>query len=179
MKYIFQICLAFVVATMLAGCIVVEKRSYVINLNNDNSGTATVTFQDIRSNAIGNKEFDQDVINLIDTYQGEDFILYWKEDGITILNRELYVEDDILSGKVTFKFEDITNIEGIRFDNDFYYLSYLAQDSVSATNGQRIDSGEYKRILWDKGTKTLEFTYFDDMEYQTKDMISAVQDVLK
>ncbi len=76
----------------------------------------------------------------------------------------------MLDGKAEYAFNDINKVEGIRFEDGFYYLTLALDDSVISTNGQIIKSKEYKRILWDKSIKVLKFEMyssgFDDNTFK-------------
>ena len=82
------------------------------------------------------------------------------DKGKDIISRKLYLEGNKLNGEAEYKFSDITKVEGIRFEDGFYYLTLATDDSVMSTNGQIIRSKEYKRILWDKSFKVLKFEMY-------------------
>jgi len=67
-------------------------------------------------------------------------------------------------------FDDVRKVEGISFEDGFYYMTLDLEDSVYSTNGEIIYSDEYKRIVWDKNVKTLLFDMiaidYDDMYYK-------------
>ncbi|MCC6549532.1 MAG: hypothetical protein IT279_05630 [Ignavibacteriaceae bacterium] len=147
-----------VIVLLLPGCLVVEKIGYSIELNEDGSGTATVTFHDIRSNAIGNNEFEEDKNALFS------YILTSSElkesmfsEGKDISSRELEVRDGKLYGKAVYTFKDITRVEGLRRESGFIYMTMQLEDSLRYSNGQVVVSNEYRRILWDDKTKLIEF----------------------
>lgn len=150
--------IVFFVLLLLPGCLVIEKIGYSIELNEDGSGTATVTFYDIRSDAIGNKEFDEDkdlVFNyLLKSNELKESML---SEGKAIVSRELEVIDGKLYGKAVYTFEDITKVEGLRRESGFVYLTMQLEDSLRYTNGEVVATNEYRRILWDDKTKLLEF----------------------
>lgn len=143
---------------LMPGCLVIEKINYSIELNDDGSGTATVYFHDIRSDAIGNNEFEEDkdlVFNyLLKSSELKESML---SEGKDIASRELEVKDGKLNGKVVYTFKDITRVEGLRRDAGIIYLTMQLEDSIKHTNGQVVSSDEYRRILWDDKTKLIEF----------------------
>jgi len=93
-----------------------------------------------------------------------------KNEGKGITSRRLYVKDDLLNGEVRINFDDVRKVEGISFEDGFYYMTLDLEDSVYSTNGEIIYSDEYKRIVWDKNVKTLLFDMiaidYDDMYYK-------------
>ena len=157
--------------SFISGCLVPEKISYTIKLDTDNRGIATMQFYNIKSNAEYDDEFQEDKKNLFDYISKNDkLVTQLKVEGKDILSRELYVEEGALNGKAEYKFSDIKNVEGIIFEDGFYYLTLALDDSVISTNGQIIVSKDYKRILWDKNIRTLKFemysTDFDDKNFK-------------
>lgn len=155
--FIFIVFLTF----FLNGCIVFHKVSYVVNLDTPNSGIATVTAYDMRSNAGTNKDFNEDKTNLFQyMLKSKEFVVQQKMQGKDITSRKLYVEDDKLIGVGTYKFGNVGAVEGIKYQGGFHYLNLALSDSVMDTNGEIIRSNDYKRIMWDSTFKTLKFTMF-------------------
>lgn len=155
------------------GCLVVENISYSIKLNENGGGQATLTFVDIQSDAIGNNEFDEDK-DLLFNYilKSEDFLKSMNDEGKSISGRELIPQDGKLNGKVVYTFEDITRVEGMRKEGGFIYLTLQLEDSVAATNGEMVITSEYKRIIWEAGTKELTFTVLSaDPERVTRPLL--------
>lgn len=140
------------------GCLVVSKISYSIQMKTKTTGTVKVKFHDVRSDAIGNKEFEDDKKNLFDyLLKSEDFASSMQSEGKTITSRRLELYENKLNGIAVYNFTDIEKIEGIRFRDGYYYLTLQAEDSVLYTNGEIISTEDYKRIIWTEGTKSLEF----------------------
>jgi len=155
------------------GCLVVENISYTIKLQENGGGQATLTFVDIQSDAIGNNEFDEDK-DLLFNYilKSDDFVKSMTDEGKKVTRRELIPQEGRLDGKVVYTFEDITRVEGLRKEGGFIYLTLQIEDSVSATNGEMVVTDEYKRILWEAGTKELMFTVISaDPERVTRPLL--------
>lgn len=143
------------------GCIVFHKVSYVVHLDTPTSGTVQVTAYDMRSNATTNKEFEQDKKNLFQyMFKSEKFVKAQKAQGKDITARKLSLDEGKLIGEGTYKFNNIENVEGIKYDGGFHFLNLGLDDSVMATNGEIVRSKEYKRIMWDSTYKELKFTMF-------------------
>jgi hypothetical protein len=165
----------FVLAAMsllflLNGCLIFNSVSYEITTEGE-GGTAVVHFYDIRSNAQNPSEFEEDKDNLFSyMWKSDKFIDDMKREGKVITERELYLEDNILNGRITFSFSKITDVENIMLEDNFYYLTLPLEDSVITTNGEIIESHEYKRILWDAGFNDLKFQIlgfsFDEERYR-------------
>lgn len=163
MKKILLIILVLGHIFILNGCLLFQSVSYEITPNKKGGGSAVVTIKDIRSDAIDSEELELDKENLFDfMYASDDFISQMKDEGKIITSRELFAEGSTLSGKINFSFGDIELVEGIIYQDPYYFLTIPAEDSIISTNGEVIVSEEYKRIMWDKSIKTLKFTMFSD-----------------
>jgi len=146
-----------------SGCLVYKKVSYEINLNAKNSGEAVITLYDIKSDAVGNKEFEEDKSALFNhMLKSEQFLEDMKYEGKDITSRRLFLEKKSLNGEVKFKFTDISRIEGILHQDGFYFLTVDLKDSILSTNGEIIVSPEHKRILWKDTEEILKFEMMTD-----------------
>jgi len=65
-----------------------------------------------------------------------------------------------LNGNLSYSFTDISTVEGIQYQEPFYFLTLSLEDSVVSTNGEVIFSEGRKRIMWDNSIKTLKFEMF-------------------
>jgi hypothetical protein len=145
----------------MQGCLVFHTVSYEINLTNDKSGTVKMEVVDIRSDAMNSSELEEDKLQLFDfIYKGDDFVEQMKDEGKNITDRQLIAVDDKLNGQVDYSFEDISKVEGIIYQEPFYFITLNLEDSVISTNGEIIISKEHKRIMWDNTMKVLKFKMF-------------------
>lgn len=166
MKIILRTLSIITIILSLNGCIVFQKASYSIKPNEIDGGSAVVIFHDIKSDAIGNNEFEEDKKSLFEfMLESEEFLSMMKDEGKKIKTRDLYVEKNKLNGKVTFSFDSINNVEGIQFQDGYYFLTIPLSDSILSTNGIIVPSKEHKRIIWDKGIKELKFEMMSDVPY--------------
>jgi hypothetical protein len=146
---------------LMQGCLVFHTVSYEINLDNEKSGTVTMQVIDIRSDAMNTSELDRDKKQLFqDMLKGDDYVNQMRDEGKNILDRQLYVSNDKLNGTVKYSFEDISKVEGIMYQEPFYFLTIGLEDSIISTNGEVIVSEGHKRIMWDNSLKTLKFQMF-------------------
>ena len=161
MKNISLIIVSIILTVLFAGCLVPEKIFYAIKLDGQNSGYVTMQFYNIKSNSDNDKEFQEDKENLFNyILKSDKLTAQLKGQGKDVISREFYVDGDRLNGKAEYRFKDINKVEGIRFEDGFYYLTLALDDSVISTNGRIIKSKEYKRILWDKSIKILKFEMY-------------------
>ncbi len=164
------IIISLVLIFSFEGCLIFNKISYNIKTDGK-AGTAEVYFYDIRSNADDPSEFEEDKNNLFSyMWKSSEFMENMRKEGKEILHRELYLSNDTLNAKVIFRFTDIRNAENIILEDNFYYLTLPLADSVISTNGEIIESQQYKRILWDNNFSNLKFEIlgfsFDEERYR-------------
>ena len=162
MKRLFLLS-AFASTIFFNGCILFHTVQYEIEPNSKGGGMAVLTIEDIRSDALNAYELKEDKKNLFEyMYKSDEFIEQMKEEGKTITLRDLYIDDNKLNGKIDFTFEDIEIVEGIVYEDPFYYLTLSPEDSIISTNGEIIVSDQHKRIMWDNTVKVLKFKMFSD-----------------
>jgi len=161
MKKIFFLIILISSITILSGCLVSERISYTVNLETPTTGNVVVNLYNIKSNAIGTREFEDDKNNLFEfALKDKNLVIQLEAEGKFVTHRSLFVKNDQLNAEVLYNFKDITKVEGIRFEDGFYYLTMALDDSLISTNGKLIISKEYKRILWDKNYKQLKFEMY-------------------
>jgi hypothetical protein len=161
MKKILWLSGLFVILVMLQGCIVFHTVSYEVNLNDEKSGTVNLQVYDIKSDAVNVSELEEDKNQLFNfILKSDDFIKQMKEEGQNITDRNLYVSEGKLNGNLSYSFSDISTVEGIQYQEPFYFLTLSPEDSVVSTNGEVIFSEGRKRIMWDNSIKTLKFEMF-------------------
>ncbi len=106
---------------------------------------------------------DSDVKSILEHgLKSQVFIDDMKSEGKIIKSRNVIVEKDKLSAIVGYEFSDISKVEGMQFDDPYYYLTIPAEDSIISTNGQVTKTAEYQRIVWDKSITTLKFKMYSD-----------------
>lgn len=145
-------------AVLVAGCLQFNTVSYKVTMFNENSGEVSIQINDIRSDSETDEAFEEDKTALFETIlKSDQFINDMNNEGKFISSRELFVADSKLNGKATYRFDEIGKVEGMIFADGFYYLTFEPSDSIISTNGQIFVTDQYKRIVWDKSIKTLQF----------------------
>ena len=143
------------------GCLIFNKISYEMVLNDDKSGTATLNISDITSDATDDEAFSQDTSGLFSfMLKSDEFIEEMKKEGRYITSRKLLLNGYNLNAEVKFDFVNIVGVENIAHEDGFYYLTLELADSIISTNGEIIKSKDFKRILWDDTQKVLKFAMF-------------------
>ena len=151
----------FSLIILMQGCLVFRTVSYEVNLDSEKSGTVTMSVSDIRSDAMNTTELEEDKRQLFqELLKSEDFVRQMRDEGKFILDRKLFISEGKLSGTIKYSFDDISKVEGIVYQEPFYYLTLSLEDSIISTNGEVIVSEGHKRIMWDNSLKTLTFNMF-------------------
>ncbi len=174
----FILCFA---ALSFSGCLVYQRVSYEIAVDGKKPGEAKVIFYDLKSDALGNKEFNEDKELLFNKYfKSDEFILAQKEEGRDIANRRLFIENKKLNGEITFKFSDLGVVTGsLQYQDGYYFLTVEEGDSIISTNGEvlkveKVDSvrtqsgmvsknNVFKRIIWKGKENVLKFEMLTDV----------------
>ena len=174
-KNLSIIIISLLLIFLTQGCLLMHSVSYEIKPNGNGNGTAVLTIEDINSDALDATELNEDKKNLFEfMYKSDDFIEQMKDEGKKINSRELFVEDGKLNGIVKFSFDEIEIVEGIIYEEPFYFLTLAPEDSIISTNGEVIVSEEYKRLMWDNTVEVLKFKMFSD-EVDNDRLISMAQ----
>jgi hypothetical protein len=162
MKKTFYLVLALFI-TQLTGCIVFKSVSYEVIVNSDGTGSALVIIEDINTDATTIEATNEDVKSILEHgLKSQAFVNDMKAEGKKITSRNVMVEKEKLNAVVRYEFTDISKVEGMQFDDPYYYLTIPAEDSIISTNGQVTKTAEYQRIVWDKSIKTLKFKMYSD-----------------
>jgi len=154
------------VVILMQGCLVFHSVSYEINMADGKSGTVILQVTDIRSDAMNTTELEEDKKQLFEELlKGDDFVNQMRDEGKNIVDRRLYVSNNKLNGSVKYSFDDVSKVEGIVYQEPFYFITINLADSIISTNGEVIISESHKRIMWDNSIKIMKFEMFSaDME---------------
>jgi len=162
MKKLFLI-ISILMISQFTGCIIFHSVSYEVNVNDDGTGTALLTIEDINTDANTKEAIDEDVRSILEYgLKSAEFVDEQNKDGKKITSRNVMVEKEKLNALVRYEFSDISKVEGMQFEDPYYYLTIPAEDSIISTNGQITRTNEYQRIVWDKSIKTLKFKMYSD-----------------
>jgi len=161
MKYFIKILSLILLVISVQGCLVFNTVSYEVNMNDDNSGTVNLHVNDIKSDALNVSELEEDK-NQLFTFilKSDDFVNQMKDEGKIITDRKLFESNGKLNGNLSYDFNDISTVEGIQYQDPYYFLTLSLEDSVVSTNGEIIFSEGLKRIMWDNSMKLLKFEMF-------------------
>jgi hypothetical protein len=143
------------------GCLLFNTVSYEVNLDGELSGSVNMQVKDIRSDAMNVSDLEEDKNQLFSfMWKSQDFVQQMEEEGKMITERELFIMNGKLYGNLSYDFADISTVEGIQYQEPFYFLTLNPEDSIVSTNGEVILSDGLKRIMWDNSIKSLKFEMF-------------------
>jgi hypothetical protein len=115
----------------MKGCLLFHTVSYEINLTDAKSGTVKMEVEDIRSDAMNSSELEEDKLQLFHfIYKSDDFVQQMKDEGKNITDRQLVAVNEKLNGHVEYSFDDVSKVEGIIFQEPFYFITLNLEDSV-------------------------------------------------
>jgi len=155
--------LLLLLVIQFTGCIVFNNVSYEVTVNEDGTGTALLTIEDINTDAVTKEAIDEDVKSILEHgLKSQQFAEDMKSEGKQIISRNVVIENEKLNAIVLYEFSEISRVEGLQFDDPYYYLTVPVEDSILSTNGQITKTAEYQRIVWDKSIKTLKFKMYSD-----------------
>ena len=159
------------------GCLDVQYKDYEFILNPDGTWRGTITYRNIISRSEDDKDASetdfQQLIN--DYYLGNALV----EDNHQFENieKDLYIKNDTLIGKMTFTFHSIDSM-GFYKDENSEYSSYFFYDrtlkeSLMKTNGEYLGKKrDFPLIKW--GGEETHFTFSTASNQNMDDAVSLV-----
>ena len=145
----------FLLTVMLGlhGCIMVSAVDHRIKVSPDGSGIAVITFLDLRSDAVNDSAYTEDLDLLLDIL-AQKKIKEFEKDGKKILEKELYLSGDSLSLRVKYEFHTLGSIDGIRVSYEEIFFVVDESKRILRTNGVvERESGGGKRMSWKIGKR--------------------------
>lgn len=142
-----------VLLIILCGCLTYETAEIriVFNENSMNEGIIEVVYTDIESGEALLKDQIKDFEELIEHFQGDQFLLDQISDGIYIKKRELKEINGKLVGKYSGIFRNLSfDSEPLKTVNDEFIILMDEDDEVVDTNGKIIKSEKNVFISWPK-----------------------------
>jgi hypothetical protein len=155
-KTIATILLTFLSSLLLTGCLTVETKEYRFKLKSDQSGEATIRFENIHSESDDTLDVSKDdFAHLIDAYvKGNK--LEMDNPGFHNVQKRLFEENGVLVGEITFTFDSLSVVRMFKYDNASPYM-YLASTSMSSehflsSNGT-LGAQWMPVVFWPKSTR--------------------------
>ena len=92
MKYSVITLVIITASFLIEGCLVFQKMSYVIDLESNTKGKATVYIYDIMSNPLDSDDFSTDQKNLFEySLKSKEFLSQMASEGRNIKTRDLFL----------------------------------------------------------------------------------------
>ncbi len=161
------IVVAIAASWLSTGCIVVGMHEWSVKLNNDGTGTGTLTFHNLACD-----ESEPDSIKFAFTQLVRDY-LNGEELGTTypdlsIREKELFTEDldgeEVVSGKIDFTFDEYGDVGLYIYDpKDIMIYGLEGENAYINSNGVYAgESGGPNIIIWEADERNLEFTVSEE-----------------
>mgnify|MGYP004298699627 CR=1 FL=1 len=158
-----RINILFAFMMLAVGCLDVEYKDYEFTLSPDGAWVGTITYRNIVSRPEDDKDASgADFQQLINNYYLGDALVE-ENQHIKNIEKELYIEDRVLVGKMTFTFHSIDSMgfyknEGSEYSPYFYYDETF-KESLMKTNGKYIgEKRNFPLIRWDKNETHFTFS---------------------
>ena len=152
-----QVCIviAFFLVASFPGCLFVRTTEHIVTINDNRSGDAVIHLTDIRSDAQSDSLVRQDFDDLMSAY-GAKKVDEFEQHGRRITSKRLRVAGDTLMAEVTYTFNSLDAIDGLRMTKDGLMLVFLPEREVLRTNG-KISQTDKKEtcIKWDRDARRL------------------------
>jgi hypothetical protein len=142
-----------IVLINLTGCLSIEYKEYIFNINPDGSGEGEIIFYNLVSVEDDEKDdsfkdFDELVSDYIEGTKFEN-----DNPNYQVTNKELFEEDSMLVGRVEFAFTNFRNIGFFKSEDcDCSPLMYYMGDfgeSYSKSNGNYLgEEKDFPVIIW-------------------------------
>ncbi len=153
-----KIFFAMVLMAALAGC--VDSEIYETRINFQKVGTPaliTLQFENISSTATDSTETKKDFEQLVQDWKSDKYLKDQAKRGFDIKNRELFVRDSKITGRITLTTKNL--------DGQFHFsvmngerimvLDGLAQPGRLETNGKVLKTEKNTLIVWPENAKEI------------------------
>lgn len=153
----FSLLLVILASAGLGGCLTAERKEIVLKVNDDGSGTGSITFYNIMSAEEGKDVSLSDYTELVNNYlKGTKFEDYYPQ--FLDFSKRLYEQDGKLNGEITFSFLHYEDAGLYRYQNKgpwMYYIglkSDVGVDQFDTSNGM-LGTEHMPVVFWAEGTK--------------------------
>lgn len=170
--------LVAIFAFCMVSCLTVEKKHYVFEFTDKNSGTLTITYMNIFSQIDDSTDIsEQDFNELIDSW-----VLGSSVENnyplATNFRKRLYEENGQLYGEIKMDFEDLSAVRLFRYDKKSPVSLNLSQaidnETFINSNGQLADPDYMNVVFWSPKEKKLELTT-SVQEFNEESCVSLIE----
>lgn len=141
----------------LPGCILIRTTEHRISIKADGSGEAVLRLIDLRSDEQTDSLVQRDFRIMMSSYDKEG-VEDFARRGRTIERRNMYARDDTLIAEISYSFESLDAVEGLRVTETELYVVVAGARDVVRTNG-RVEEWQdgSRRIVWKRDARRLLF----------------------
>jgi hypothetical protein len=146
---------------LFTGCLTIEKKVYTFEMNDNNSGTLTIQYENIMSIKddnvdVSESDFDELIAEYVNGTQIES-----DYQGAVVKSKRLFEENGLLFGEVIIEFTDLASVGLFQYDPKGPYMlnigSAFDSESYLESNGEY--GGDVMPVIfWPKNLKTLTLT---------------------
>jgi hypothetical protein len=155
LRSVLSVALVLVLALMLPACILIRTTEHRIKLNDNGSGEAMIRLIDIRSDGRTDSALARDYSIMMASLEKEG-IAEFEKGGRKLLSKHFRTSGDTLIAEVTYKFQNLEQIEGMKVKKDELFIVVNEGREIDRTNGS-VESWTHdtKRIVWPRDAKRL------------------------
>lgn len=177
LKNRFLLLIIFSLVFIYGGCITFQYQHYVLNINDDGSGTGTIVYENVVSQLYSeddnaNDDFDK-LIN--DYLNGTE--LEYELPNIKIIDKKLFEKNGKLMGEVSFSFSNLEEIRMYQHNNSGPYMYYIDsfKEIYVESNGEYPGSN-FPVVFWDNTTKPLKLTTnYSEVNFEDTTFVSLLE----
>jgi len=156
---VFVKAVVFLALTLLvSGCL--DAETYEVRILREQGDPAVVTFEyaNIYSHETTATGVREDFDELVKLWQGENVLKEMKDGGILVKNRELFIRDGKIMGRLTGIASNLGAVEDISMDGS--QIRYKADKAwvIVETNGRVLKTSEGESAAWPKETTDMRVT---------------------
>jgi hypothetical protein len=145
----------FLLALAVPGCLFVRTSEHIITVKPNGSGEGIIHLIDIRSTAPSDSLVKIDFDELMNAYgaaEVEEFESY----GRKITGKRLRVLGDTLMAEITYTFNSLGAIDGLRATKDEMTLTFAPEREVMRTNGKKSQTEDGGTLItWKRDAERL------------------------
>jgi len=169
----------------VSGCLTYERISFRVIFDEPEkklSGKVFVSAFGVASTEDSLAKQKEDFEQIVEFFEGDDFLLNEMKNGIYIKNRRLVKEN----GKLVFKYDGI--FDELTFDDDDFKIRIINEeiiatldldDDIENTNGVVEKDSIHTYLKWPRGTKEIYWDYKIDNKGKTYSLLPYYKDWLK
>jgi len=187
MKWI-KLLLSLSLVTMFFGCIISEEIETKIQLNADGkTASAVIEYKNISSGEAEPADVQKDFNNLIEDWQGDQYLLDRAEEGLFIKNREVFIRDGKIVGRVTGIMKDVDKLYSFWVSHNERIMIFETESDndyeLVETNGKILKTDKNTLIIWPDTASELRWQQRltklpGSFEKNQKPMVKILQDYL-